>query len=64
MPIWGVSNFDRIEASANSNKIEESKGETTMKKFVCRICGYVYEGETAPEICPQCKQPGSIFEKI
>lgn len=27
-------------------------------KFVCKICGYVYEGETAPEQCPQCKQHG------
>ncbi|WP_252236696.1 NADH peroxidase [Clostridium sp. CH2] len=25
-----------------------------MKKFVCTICGYVYEGETAPEKCPLC----------
>ena len=25
-----------------------------MKKFVCSVCGYVYEGETAPEKCPQC----------
>ena len=23
-----------------------------MKKFVCSVCGYVYEGETAPEKCP------------
>lgn len=26
------------------------------KKFACPICGYVHEGETAPEACPQCKQ--------
>ena len=25
-----------------------------MKKFVCQVCGYVYEGETAPEKCPVC----------
>ncbi|WP_341399431.1 rubredoxin-like domain-containing protein, partial [Clostridium cadaveris] len=24
-----------------------------MKKFICTICGYVYEGEAAPEVCPQ-----------
>ncbi|HBI6930555.1 TPA: NADH peroxidase, partial [Clostridium perfringens] len=23
-----------------------------MKKFVCTVCGYVYEGEKAPEKCP------------
>ncbi|MCQ2342002.1 MAG: NADH peroxidase [Paludibacteraceae bacterium] len=26
------------------------------KKFVCPICGFVFEGEEAPERCPQCKQ--------
>ncbi len=32
-----------------------------MKKFVCTICGYVYEGEAAPEKCPQCGAPASKF---
>ena len=26
------------------------------KKFICPICGFVFEGEQAPERCPQCKQ--------
>ena len=25
-----------------------------MKKFVCTVCGYIHEGETAPEKCPVC----------
>lgn len=32
-----------------------------MKKFVCPVCGYVYEGEEAPERCPHCGVPGSKF---
>lgn len=32
-----------------------------MKKFVCSICGYVHEGDSAPERCPQCKAPASKF---
>ena len=32
-----------------------------MKKFVCTICGYVYEGEATPEVCPVCKAPASKF---
>ncbi len=32
-----------------------------MKKFVCSVCGYVHTGETAPEVCPQCKAPASKF---
>ena len=32
-----------------------------MKKFVCSVCGYVYEGEAAPDKCPQCQAPASKF---
>ena len=32
-----------------------------MKKFVCTICGYVYEGEKAPEKCPVCGAPAEKF---
>ena len=32
-----------------------------MKKFVCSICGYVHEGNDAPDFCPQCKAPKSKF---
>ena len=32
-----------------------------MKKFVCSVCGYVYEGTEPPAQCPQCKAPASKF---
>ena len=35
-----------------------------MSKWKCTVCGYVYEGEHAPEKCPVCKQPASAFEKV
>ena len=35
-----------------------------MKKWVCQVCGYVYEGEAAPESCPQCKAPASKFVEM
>ena len=34
-----------------------------MKKFVCTVCGYVYEGESAPEFCPVCKAPAEKFKE-
>ena len=41
-------------------KTEEKKG------YVCKICGYVYEGEELPEnfVCPLCKHGATDFEKI
>ena len=37
-----------------------------MKKFVCTVCDYVYEGDELPEdfICPLCKHGASDFEPI
>jgi Na+-transporting NADH:ubiquinone oxidoreductase subunit C len=32
------------------------------KKYVCKVCGYVHEGDKAPEACPICKAPASEFE--
>ena len=34
-----------------------------MAKWVCSVCGYVYEGENPPESCPQCKVPADKFIK-
>ena len=34
-----------------------------MKKFVCTVCGYVHEGEKAPDFCPVCKAPASKFKE-
>lgn len=37
-----------------------------MTKWKCKVCGYIYEGETLPAdfTCPLCKQPASAFEKV
>lgn len=34
-----------------------------MSKYVCKICGYVHEGDSAPEACPICKASSDKFEK-
>ena len=35
-----------------------------MAKWVCKVCGYVYEGENPPEKCPQCGVSADKFEKV
>lgn len=46
--------------------IKPKPEKTETKGWRCKICGYVYEGETLPEdfICPLCKHPASDFERI
>ena len=43
----------------------EEKAEDKKVVWVCKICGYVYEGDPIPEdfICPLCKHPASDFER-
>lgn len=42
------------------------KKQTEKTRWVCKVCGYVYEGEELPEdfVCPLCKHPASDFEKM
>ena len=35
-----------------------------MKKYVCSVCGYVHEGDSAPDFCPQCKAPKEKFKEM
>ena len=34
------------------------------KKFICTVCGYIHEGDEAPEKCPVCKAPASKFKEL
>jgi rubrerythrin len=34
-----------------------------MKKWICTICGYVHEGDSPPDACPQCNAPAEKFEE-
>lgn len=40
--------------------------ETTKKGYRCSVCGFILEEDVLPEdyICPICKQPASVFEKL
>ena len=52
-----------LEMIPNNEKNNMKKEEVkTMKKWVCTVCGYVHEGEEAPEQCPVCKQPKEKFK--
>ena len=35
-----------------------------MAKYVCSVCGYVYEGENPPEECPICHAKSDKFKKV
>ena len=64
---------DKVLADDNSltyeyyhSNIKPQKTADVKHGWVCKICGYVYEGEELPEdyICPLCKHGAQDFEKI
>ena len=52
--------YNYYQANVKPKPVEKKKG------WVCKVCGYVYEGEELPDdfICPLCKHGASDFEKL
>ena len=59
-----IENVDDLLGKLKFNEKVE-KEEKTMEKWKCKVCGYVHEGPLPEDfVCPVCKQPASMFEKI
>lgn len=54
----------KLLAMIPNNEKTKKDEVKTMKKWICTVCGYVHEGETAPEQCPICKQPADKFKLV
>lgn len=61
-----LSNIPSVTYAYYFAHIKPVTQPTKKKGYVCKICGYVYEGEPLPNdfICPICKHPASDFEPI
>ena len=54
-----------IQAAAATPQEPQSKGVMNMEtKWVCSVCGYIYEGAEPPAECPVCHAPASAFKKL
>ncbi|MCI7796507.1 MAG: flavin reductase [Lachnospiraceae bacterium] len=61
-----ISNTETMTYTYYQNHVKP-KPETEGKKgFVCKVCGWIYEGETLPDdiVCPLCKHGAADFEPI
>ena len=61
-----ISNAETMTYTYYQNNVKPKPQTEGKKGYVCKICGYVYEGDPLPEdfICPLCKHPASDFEPI
>ncbi len=61
-----LSVLQTMTYSYYQSKVKQKPAPAKKKGYVCKICGYVYEGDELPEdfVCPICKHPASDFEKL
>jgi rubrerythrin len=56
--------YEPVKILSLLNYVSYYQEVTIMKKFVCGVCGYVFEGNDAPEKCPQCGAPKEKFSLV
>lgn len=61
-----ISDRETMTYTYYQNNVKPKPKTEGKKGFVCKICGYVYEGDTLPDdfICPLCKHGAADFEEI
>ena len=59
-------NYHKLKNGTTPKNAPSYQEETTKHGWRCSVCGYIYEDEELPDdyICPVCKQPASVFEKV
>lgn len=62
--VWGEKVTRMLSSLANKYLSEGEQMLADANVFVCTVCGFVYVGDNAPDLCPVCKVPSWKFEKI
>ncbi len=62
--VWGEKVTRMLSSLVNRYLREGEKMLEGTEIWVCSVCGFVYIGETPPELCPVCKVPAWKFEKV
>ncbi len=62
--VWGEKVTRMLSSLVNRYLKEGEAMLADTSIWVCTVCGFVYVGDEAPEICPVCKVPAWKFEKI
>ena len=61
-----LSNKETMTYTYYQKNVKPRPKTESKKGYVCKVCGYIYEGEELPEdfVCPLCKHGAADFEKI
>ena len=62
--VWGEKVTRMLSSLVNRYLTEGERMLESTSIWVCSVCGFVYIGDKAPELCPVCKVPAWKFEKV
>ena len=62
--VWSEKVTRMLDSLLKRYEAEGDKMLANTGVWVCTVCGFVYVGDTAPELCPVCKVPSWKFEKV
>ena len=62
--VWGEKVTRMLSSLVKRYLVEGERMLEGTEIWVCSVCGFVYIGETPPELCPVCKVPAWKFEKV
>ena len=62
--VWSEKVTRMLDSLLKRYEAEGDKMLSNTGVWVCTVCGFVYVGDVAPELCPVCKVPSWKFEKV
>ena len=62
--VWSEKVTRMLKSLLTRYEVEGEKMLENTGVWVCSVCGFVYVGDSAPELCPVCKVPSWKFEKV
>ncbi|MDK2820846.1 MAG: hypothetical protein PWP31_811 [Clostridia bacterium] len=56
--------YDYYRKNRRNVNVVAGTSKPDVKRWMCKVCGYIYEGEEPPEVCPLCGAPREQFELV
>ena len=62
--VWSEKVTRMLKSLLNRQQKSGEESFEDSKVYLCTICGFIYTGDSLPEVCPVCKVPNWKFEKV
>ena len=62
--VWGEKVTRMLDSLLSRYRREGEAFLRDTQVWVCSVCGFIYVGDSAPQLCPVCKVPAGKFEQV